>query len=215
MKRIDWLVPASLVALSLVPAIAGSTRLGQISSGVVTSDNARFLAAPVPVVMHIVSAMLYSLLGALQFSPGFRRQNRRWHRAAGRVLLPAALLVASSGLWMTLTYPWPANDGVVVYAERLLFGSAMLISVILGINALRRRKYAQHGEWMIRAYAIGLGAGTQVLTHLPWFILVDLTPSESPRAIMMGLGWVINVVAAEWVIRRPRTRMNPLVPTVA
>jgi hypothetical protein len=26
---------------------------------------------------------------------------------------------------------------------------------------------------MTRAYAIGLGAGTQVLTHLPWFVLAD------------------------------------------
>ncbi|HEX6941819.1 MAG TPA: hypothetical protein VF128_02760 [Gemmatimonadaceae bacterium] len=32
------------------------------------------------------------------------------------------------------------------------------------------RKYAEHGDWMIRAYAIGMGAGTQVLAHLPWFI---------------------------------------------
>jgi hypothetical protein len=52
-----------------------------------------------------------------------------------------------------------------------------------------------------------LGAGTQVLTHLPWFIFVDLKPDGSARAIMMGLGWVINVLVAEWIIRRPGTRV--------
>lgn len=55
---------------------------------------------------------------------------------------------------------------------------------------------------MTRAYAIGLGAGTQVLTHLPWFLLVGGTPGELPRGVMMGAGWVINIVVAEWVIRR-------------
>jgi hypothetical protein len=57
---------------------------------------------------------------------------------------------------------------------------------------------------MTRAYAIGLGAGTQVLTHLPWFLLVG-KPDETPRAFMMGAGWVINLAVAEWIIRRTPT----------
>jgi hypothetical protein len=102
---------------------------------------------------------------------------------------------------MTLTYPWPAGDGVLVYLERLVFGSAMLACVALGVRDIVRRDFASHGNWMLRAYAIGLGAGTQVLTHLPWFILADGAPGELARGVMMGAGWVINVVVAEWVIR--------------
>lgn len=201
MSRKDWLIPASLICLSLVPALGGANRLGQVAAGAATAENARFLAVPMPIVIHIVAATLYSFLGALQFSPGFRRHNRAWHRIVGRVILPCALAVAATGLWMTLNYPWPTNDGVAVFLERLIFGSAMLISVVLGVEAIRRRRFHEHGDWMIRAYAIGMGAGTQVLTHLPWFILVDLKPGLTPRAIMMGLGWLINVVFAEWVIR--------------
>ena len=55
---------------------------------------------------------------------------------------------------------------------------------------------------MMRGYAIGLGAGTQVLTHLPWFLLSESKPGELPRAVMMGAGWVINLVVAELLIRR-------------
>ena len=210
MTKRDWLIPAGLIVLALVPALGGASRLGQVAGGRDTVENARFLAAPIPIVIHIVAAMIYSFVGAFQFSPGFRKQNRPWHRKAGKVLLVAAVLVASSGLWMTLTYTFPANDGVAVFLERLVFGTAMLISIALGIGAILRRKYNEHGEWMIRAYAIGMGAGTQVLTHLPWFILVDLKPGLTPRAIMMGLGWVINVIFAEWVIRhgRPANRGN-------
>lgn len=204
----DWLIPAGLIALSLVPAVAGSARLAQLAgSAEVTGQNARFFASPVPIVIHIVGAMTYSVLGALQFSPGFRRSRRGWHRVAGRILIPAGLLVALSGLWMAHFYAWPAGDGMAVYVERLIAGTAMLASIVMGIDAIRRRAFAEHGNWMIRAYAIGLGAGTQVFTHLPWFILANVAPGETARGVMMGAGWAINVIVAEWIIRRePRRR---------
>ena len=215
-RRSDWLIPASLILLGLVPAIAGTVRLAQLGSGAeITPENARFFAAPLPVVLHISFAILFSILGAFQFSPGIRRRNRGWHRAAGRILIPSGIVVALTGLWMTLFYPWPAGDGVVVYIERLVFGSAMLLSLILAIGAIRRRDFSSHGDWMIRAYAIGLGAGTQVLTHLPWFILVDGKPGEGARALMMGAGWVINVIVAEWIIRKPKGRPRSVLATAA
>jgi uncharacterized membrane protein len=199
--RWNWLTPAALVALSAVPAVMGTLRLDELASGAaVTAENARFHAAPLPVVLHILAAIPFSILGALQFSPALRR--RAWHRAAGRLLAPCGLLAALTGLWMTLFYPWPAGDGRVVYLERLLFGSAMLACLVLALHAVRRRDFAAHGAWMTRAYAIGLGAGTQVLTHLPWLVLAEEKPGELARAVMMGAAWAINVVVAEWAIRR-------------
>jgi uncharacterized membrane protein len=200
-KTSDWLIPVALIMLSLVPAVAGTVRVTQLAGGGITPDNARFFASPLPVLIHIPTAIIYSILGALQFSPGFRRRNRGWHRVAGRVLIPAGLLVALSGLWMAHFYAWPQGDGQLVYVERLVFGSAMVASIIMGIDAIRRRNFASHGDWMTRAYAIGLGAGTQVLTHLPWFILSDAKPGELPRAVMMGAGWMLNIAVAEWAIR--------------
>jgi uncharacterized membrane protein len=202
-KKSDWLIPASLIALSLVPALAGTVRLTQLAGGAdITPENARFFAAPWPVLIHIPAAIVYSIIGAFQFSPGFRRRHRGWHRAGGRILIPSGLLVALSGLWMAHFYPWPQGDGQLLYIERLVFGAAMVMSIVMGIDAIRRRNFASHGDWMIRAYAIALGAGSQVLTHLPWFIFADGKPGELPRAIMMGAGWAINLAVAEWVIRR-------------
>jgi uncharacterized membrane protein len=207
--RSDWLVPAGLVALSLVPAVAGMVRLTQLAGGAeITPANARFFASPLPVVLHIPAVVGYSILGAFQFSRGFRRRNRPWHRAAGRILAPLGLLSALSGIWMTLSYPWPPGDGQALYIERLIFGPAMVASIVLGLLAIRRRDFTSHGAWMTRAYAIGLGAGTQVLTHLPWFLFAEGKPAEGPRAVMMGAGWVINIVFAEWIIRRGRARTS-------
>jgi uncharacterized membrane protein len=205
MSRKDWLIPAGLIALSLVPALAGTARLVGIARGIaVTPENARFFALPWPVVLHIPAVILYSMLGAWQFSPGFRKRNRPWHRAAGWVLAPLGLLAALTGLWMAQFYPWPPGDGIAVYLERIVFGTWMVAALVLALLAIRQRDFRTHGEWMTRAYAIGLGAGTQVFTHLPWFILVDLKPGEGPRGVMMGGAWVLNLIAAEWIIRRRR-----------
>ena len=55
--RAQWLVPASLVALSLVPTIMGSIRVAEVAGGAaVTPENARFLASPVPVLLHVPTA---------------------------------------------------------------------------------------------------------------------------------------------------------------
>jgi hypothetical protein len=93
----------------------------------------------------------------------------------------------------------------MVYVLRLIFGSAMAVSILLGLNAIRRRDYASHGAWMMRGYAIGLGAGTQVLTHLPWLLLVG-KPGELARGLLTGAGWVINLAVAELFIRKGRNR---------
>jgi hypothetical protein len=106
---------------------------------------------------------------------------------------------------MSQFYSLPKSDGELLYVFRLLFGSAMLISIVLGAFAARSRDYPRHGEWMMRGYAIGLGAGTQVFTHLPWFLFFG-APDELTRALLMAAGWVINLIVVEWVIRRQRIR---------
>jgi hypothetical protein len=160
--------------------------------------------------MHILSVSVYALLGAFQFVPSLRRRRHSWHRMAGRLLIPCGLTAALSGLWMTLFYPWPADDGVILYGLRLLFGSAMLLSILLGVAAIRRRDFLQHGDWMLRGYAIGMGAGTQVLTGLLGALLFGI-PGEFPRAMLMGATWVINLAVAEWIIRRrPLQRRSAL-----
>lgn len=212
-----WLVPAGLILLSAIPLIAGAFRLTQLAGGAsITPENARFFASPLPVVVHIVSVSLYALLGAFQFVPSLRQRRNRWHRIVGRVLIPFGLAAALSGLWMTLFYPWPEGDGVLLYALRLLFGSAMLLALLLGVAAIQRREFIQHGNWMLRGYAIGMGAGTQVLTGMAGALIIS-SPSELSRAILMGAAWVINLAVAEWIIhaRRAPRSVRPLRKTPA
>lgn len=196
-----WLV-AGLLVLSALPLVAGTLRLTELAGGAeIMSSRDRFDASPLPVVLHIVSAAVYCILGAFQFAPGFRRRHRGWHRAAGRILVLCGLLVGLSALWMTQFYPHPDGDGELLYAFRLLFGSAMVVSIVLGFAAIWRRDVRRHGAWMTRGYAIALGASTQMLTLMAGELIAG-PPGEFSRALLMGAGWAINLAVAEWAIRK-------------
>ncbi|CAM3562487.1 DUF2306 domain-containing protein [Occultella aeris] len=142
-----------------------------------------------------------------QFVPRLRRTHLAWHRRAGRVLAVAGLLVAGSALWMTLLYAAKPGTGDLLYVSRLVFASAMAAFLILGFTAARRRDIGAHRAWMIRAYAIGLAAGTQVFTE--GVSIAVFGAGELTGDLAKGAGWVINLAVAEWVIRRrtaPRRR---------
>jgi len=198
----QWLIPTALILLSLIPIAGGVVRLTQIAGHVpVTPANARFMAAPIPFMLHGVSVTLFTILGAFQFVPALRRRCNPWHRIAGWLLIPSGLMAALSGLWMTLFYPWPVNDGMLLYGLRLLFGAAMLVSILLSIAAIWRRDFKHHGAWMLRGYAIGMGAGTQALMLMAGEMIAG-PPGELRRALLMGASWVINLAVAEWIIHQ-------------
>ncbi|EAR10787.1 DUF2306 domain-containing protein [Reinekea blandensis] len=202
-----WLVFGFL--LCLIPMLAGLIRLESLASGAArTVDNARFVDQPLPVVIHILSVLIYAPGVLLQLSPW----RVRWpglHAAVGKLTLPAGYLCALSGVWMTLTYPWPELDGVVLYLVRLVVGTLMLLQLGLGTRALWCRQFPEHGRWMLRAYALGMGAGTQVFTHIPFFLLPDVQ-TETGRAICMTAGWILNAGLCELYLVRKRARSRDL-----
>ena len=203
--RTPWWVPAGLILLSMIPLTFGVIRLIQLFSGAeITPANARFFASPSPVVIHIISSAIYALLGAFQFVSRLWQRGIKWHRWVGRLLLPFGLLVGFSGLWMTVFYPRTDN---LLYMFRLFFGSGMILSIILGFISIRRRDVAEHQAWMTRAYAIGMGAATQVLTGMAGALILGKV-NEFENALLMGAAWVINLAVAEWSIRKDSTRQT-------
>ena len=193
-------VPGALIALSVIPVFGGTARLIELLGGPeLNPTDVRFAASPMPLVVHIVAAIGYALLGAFQFSAGIRRRHRAWHRRAGRVLVVLGLAAAVSGLWMTLLYPFKEGTGELLFVFRLLASTGMGVSLVLGVTAVRARDIAGHRAWMARAYALGLGAGTQAFT-------VGFGEAALGTDLSMGAAWIINLAIAEWFIRRPAAR---------
>ncbi len=201
-SKSDKLIPAAIILFSVIPMLGGALRLAELGGGAeITPDNARFFASPVPVVVHALTVSVYSVLGAFQFAPGFRRRRPEWHRMAGRLLVLCGLLGALSGLWMTVFYPKPADVGALLTGVRLVFGTAWAVFILLGVAAIRRRDVTGHRAWMIRGFAIGLGAGTQAVTLTAWLVAVG-TPDRLSKAFLMLAAWLVNLAVAEWIIRR-------------
>ena len=161
---------------------------------------------PLPVILHVVGATVFVVLGALQFSAGFRRRRPSWHRIAGRLAILAALLAAGSGIW--LAFATLADYSPLLFVFRLLAAAGLALCIILGFRAIRQRRLTRHRAWMIRAFAIGLGAATQVFTL--GFGEGIFGESELSVALLNGAGWAINLAVAEWIIRRtPRRVVRP------
>lgn len=199
-RSAGW-VQVALLAIVLIPAVSGAMRLVEVFGGPATlPPNPGITTSPAPVVVHVVGAVVYAVLGAFQFSSGLRRRRPAWHRVAGRVAVAAGLAVAFSALWLTLSTPRPVGTGELLHVFRLAAGSAMAAGLVLGLAAILRGEVARHRAWMIRAYALGLGAGTQVLTLGVGQAVFG--HGELTVALMHGAGWGINLAVAEVVVRR-------------
>lgn len=79
----------------------------------------------------------------------------------------------------------------------------------MAVRAVLQRRIAEHRAWMVRAYALGQGAGTQALILLPLTVAFG-APSFFVRDLLMTLAWALNVVLAEWIVRRqlPSTKSH-------
>ena len=206
-ERREWWIPASLLALTFVPVAAGMFRVAELAAGEANETNQRFFDTPVPVLVHVFGAVVYCVLGAFQFMPSFRRRRPRWHRWSGRILVPAGLAAALSGLWMSLFYDLPAHDNAALMWIRLFFGSIMTAGLVFGLLAIRRRDIRTHQRWMARAYAVAQGAGTQALILGPMVLFVD-QPGGTLKASGMAAAWVINLAVAEWLVRRSQAAQS-------
>jgi len=212
-RRRSWPLVALLLVLSAIPVMSGALRLIGVAGGpALMPANHRYGDFPLPLVLHIVGAIVFVLAGILQFLPRFRRRHPAWHRYAGRVLVPAGLLAAGSGLAMTLFFEAQPNSGTLLYLFRLGFGSLMVISLVLGVTSIRRRDIAAHRAWMTRAYAIGLAAGTQAFTG--GFGEALLGTGVIAADLAKGAGWIINLAVAEAAIRHPHRQARSTTPVL-
>ena len=196
-----WRTPIVLVVIGLPPLIAGVVRLVQVLGGADGMDaDRRFEDFPAPLVVHVVAVLVYALLGATQFSAELRRRHLPWHRVIGRISLVAAFGVSLSAYWMTFAYPFKPGTGPLLFMTRLAVASAMTVALVAAYIAIRDRRVQDHRAWMVRAYALGLGAATQMFTL--GFGEPVLGDGEIAHDLLMAAGWGINAFVAERIIRR-------------
>jgi uncharacterized membrane protein len=147
-------------------------------------------------LVHIVPGALFLVLALLQFVPNIRAKHLQVHRWLGRILVVSGLVIGISALVMSYTMN---IGGVNETAATTLFGILFLVCLIKAYRHIRRKEVAQHRQWMIRAYAIGLGVATTRPIVGMFFAFRKLTPHEF-FGIAFWLGFTITFFAAEvWI----------------
>ncbi len=110
LHKSEWIIVIGLLVLSFVPCIGGIFRMIELQMDTALEfipKNPRALSSPIPIEIHIMSSVLYCILGAFQFLPNIRGNYTKWHQLSGRLLVCAGILAALSGLWMTHFYSFP------------------------------------------------------------------------------------------------------------
>ncbi len=205
-------VPALLLVLSVIPIVMAIVRLFQIPAGALPQDALYFTATPVAHFAHALAAGLFGLLGPFQFGRAIAGRRGRLHRVAGRVFVAAGAVLALSGLrllWMFQGGSTPLLD-IARLAGSLGLGTALWI----GVRAAIGRDAGRHRDWMIRAYAIGMGATAVAILLFPIYLLTGEPPTGLNSDLAFVGAWIITIAAGEWVIRRLR-RGRAAPPTAA
>jgi uncharacterized membrane protein len=150
---------------------------------------------------HILPAMLFMVLGPLQFARSLRSKYPQVHRWSGRIFLTASAIVGVTGL--TLAFG-KTIGGVDEKAAIVLFGTFFLIALGKALRHALRREFAQHREWMIRGYAIGLAVATIRPIMATFFAAAVLRGHRPEPSEFFGtafwIGFTLQMIAAEiWV----------------
>ncbi|GAA4250559.1 DUF2306 domain-containing protein [Dactylosporangium darangshiense] len=161
-------------------------------------------------VAHIFTAAVALVLGPLQFMPKVRAR-RRLHRVLGRTYLLAGVLPSA-----VATIPVAVWSGRPVTQIGLTTAGVLwLITGGLAYRAARRRDFTAHRAWMMRNYALTfLAVTSRILVPLLLLVQIPFGGAEAgaigeraPSMIPIGqtLGWIINLIVVEILIRRDRS----------
>ena len=102
------------------------------------------------VAVHLTSAVIVILGGALQLVPGIRRLAPAVHRWNGRLYIVAAFTVSLAGLDMIWTR---GSVGTVwQYVGQSLDGVLIMLFAVFALRQALARDFRAHGRWAMRLY---------------------------------------------------------------
>jgi hypothetical protein len=151
--------------------------------------------------VHILPAGLLMALLPLQFVTRIRARHIAYHRWAGRLLIPLGLTAGVSALAMSYTM---AIGGANETAATTIYAILFLIFLSCGFWNIRRRRVAQHREWMIRAFGVALGIATTRPIVGAFFAAGRLSPREF-FGTAFWLGFTLTLLGAEAWVQYTRT----------
>ncbi|MCA6362373.1 MAG: DUF2306 domain-containing protein [Bacteroidetes bacterium] len=144
---------------------------------------------------HVLTSLVLVFAGFTQFLPAGR--FRKLHRGMGKAYIIVLLCISGpAGLIMGVF----ANGGITSQLAFVLLALLWLYTTWRAYTAIRKGDIARHRKFMIRSFALTLSA----LTLRAWKFLIVFAFAPPPMdvyRIVAWLGWVPNLLIAEWMIR--------------
>jgi hypothetical protein len=174
-----WLIAWPVFALSNMPAHQGHFAL---------------------TFLHMVCGTAMLVLGTLNLYLAAGKTRFPLHRRVGQAYLLLGSVGAGTAIAVTLS---PAHkSGVVLTNSSIslaMLGGAWLLAAAMGWRAARNRRFASHGDWMIRCFV------------LAWAFVFCRIASRVPAIGGLGdgeafiwLAWVVPLLACEVMLQWPQ-----------
>jgi uncharacterized membrane protein YozB (DUF420 family) len=167
--------------------------------------NPGFAEHPALIRAHVVLGAAYLGLALPQFVGRLRGRRPALHRRMGRAAVAAGLVAGATALLVTLLFPYSGRAALAVVAP---FAAWFVFALARGAWLARRRRFAEHREWMIRALAIGTSIATMRLIFVPSMVLLGAFEDEARARWLslasFGAAFVLHAAAAEAWIRVSR-----------
>jgi uncharacterized membrane protein len=147
--------------------------------------------------VHVITSCVCLFAGFTQFSNRLLKNSPKLHRTVGWTYIVTVLLLSGpSGFIMSLY----ANGGLPSKLAFTLLSVLWMYFTLKAFLSAKERNIADHRKFMIRSYALTLSA----VTLRAWKFAIALTLRPHPMDVYMivaWLGWVPNLLIAEWYIR--------------
>lgn len=147
---------------------------------------------------HVFTSIFALLAGFTQFSGYILKHHRNIHRLVGRLYVVTILFINFPAAMIMAVYAnglWPSKFAFIIL-DCLWF-----YFTLRGVMAARQGRIDEHKRFMIRSYALTFSA----ITLRAWKIILLHTLHPDPLTLYMiqaWIGFVPNLLFAEWLIRR-------------
>ncbi len=193
-------VPVALYLGTLLTVLLALVQVVQIPLDALPEDSQRLGAAPVWHFMHVLGGATFGILGPIQFGRALMPRYGLLHRIVGRVFVAAGVMISLSSLG--LLWRFPDTYSVAMNSGRLLFGIGLGVALAIAMHSIYKRDFTRHRNWMIRAYAIGIGATAVTMVFFPIYLITGAPPKGLASDIVFLGAWTACIVFAEGLVRR-------------
>jgi hypothetical protein len=155
---------------------------------------------------HVFSSIFVLIAGFTQFSSYIQKHYRKIHRIIGKIYVADILFINfPAGMIMA----WYANGELPAKTAFVILDSLWFWFTLKAFLEAKRRNFIAHKQFMMRSYALTFSA----ITLRTWKLILSSAFVIDPLTLYMmdaGLGFVPNLLVAEYIIRRKKKQKRAM-----